>query len=184
MYAEGEPCFVELVTPDPAAAAEFYAATFGWAVDGDRFTLDGEVVAGLSPLPPTAEVPAFWATYLAVADLDAVAGRVEAAGGTVWAGPFDVGTRGRTAAVQDPTGVMVNLWQAGTEVGTARTGEPGWPTGHRLSTPDPGAAQRFFGDVFQTDWSVSVVAGPARWELTVVGLEAPLVDPHGAHLGY
>jgi hypothetical protein len=47
-FAPSTPCWVELTTAEPAGAAEFYSGQFGWQLDGDRFTLDGRAVAGLS----------------------------------------------------------------------------------------------------------------------------------------
>jgi len=35
-WAPGTPCWVDLMTPDQAAAREFYAALFGWQIDVGR----------------------------------------------------------------------------------------------------------------------------------------------------
>ena len=74
------------------------------------------------------------------------------AGGKVEAGPFDVMELGRMAAIQDPTGVRVNLWQAGQSIGTERVNEPGCPIWHELSSPDLPAATTFYSDLLGVEW--------------------------------
>src|SRR5215212_8642925 len=110
-YDQGTPSWVELVTPDQSAANEFYGALFGWSHNdtdmGDAghyyvATLEGDEIGGISgPMPGMEDHPAFWGVYLAVDDVDAVTAKVEAAGGKVEAGPFDVMENGRMSAIQD-----------------------------------------------------------------------------------
>ena len=162
-YAQGTPCYVELMTPDPGAAKAFYGELFGWTLadmpvgeNGETYTtasLEDAVVAGISgQMPELAGHPAFWGVYLAATDVDAVAGAVEAAGGTVEAAPFDVMTLGRMAAIQDPTGARVNLWQAKDAIGTARANEPGTPIWNELTTPDLDAATAFYTAILGVTW--------------------------------
>jgi predicted enzyme related to lactoylglutathione lyase len=116
-YTQGTPSWVELVTPDQRAAAEFYGALFGWQMvenpldDGHVYivgSLQGDAVAGITfQLPELAGHPAFWNVFLAADDVDAVAARVGPAGGVVEAEPFDFFDFGRTARIQDPTGARV-----------------------------------------------------------------------------
>jgi hypothetical protein len=155
-YAQGTPNWVELMTPDQRAAAEFYSALFGWQMventlaDGQVYivgNLQGDAVAGITcQLPEMAGHPAFWNVYLAADDVDAVAARVGPAGGVVEAEPFDFFDYGRTARIQDPTGARVSLWQPG-RLQTARANEPGAPIWNELLTPDIGRASRFYADV-------------------------------------
>jgi predicted enzyme related to lactoylglutathione lyase len=162
-YQQGTPSYVELVTPDQQAAREFYSTLFGWEVEevplddqGSVYlaaALQGDAVAGISgQMPEMAGHPAFWGVYLAVDDVDAAAARVAAAGGKVEAGPFDVMDLGRMAAVQDPTGARVNLWQAGSTPGTVRANEPGTPTWNELVSPDLPTATRFYEQVLGVTW--------------------------------
>ncbi|MFL6023004.1 MAG: VOC family protein [Marmoricola sp.] len=159
-YQQATPSYVELTTPDPEAGAAFYAALFGWDVDAmdlpeesgggvyRQGKLEGDVVAGISGQMPGMEGhPAFWGVYLTVDDVDGAAAKVEGAGGKVEAGPFDVMDVGRMAAIQDPTGARVNLWQAGTSVGTERANEPGTPIWNELVTPDIPKALAFYAEV-------------------------------------
>lgn len=157
-YAQGTPCWVELMTPDQKGAGTFYNGLFGWGIDetpideeGNVYLtggLEGDVIAGIAgQMPDLAGHPAFWGVYLAVDDVDATAAKVEPAGGKVEAGPFDVMELGRMAAIQDPTGARVNLWQAKETIGTARANEPGTPIWNELVTPDVERATKFYGDV-------------------------------------
>jgi len=162
-YQQGTPSYVELITPDQRAARDFYATLFGWEVEevplddqGSVYltaSLQGDAVAGIGgQMPELAGHPAFWGVYLTVDDVDAAAARVAEAGGKVEAGPFDVMDLGRMAAVQDPTGARVNLWQAGTTIGTVRANEPGTPIWNELVSPDLPTATRFYEQVLGVTW--------------------------------
>jgi predicted enzyme related to lactoylglutathione lyase len=159
-YQQATPSYVELTTPDPEAGAAFYSALFGWDVaemplpeeaGGGVYRqgqLQGDTVCGISGQMPGMEGhPAFWGIYLTVDDVDAATAKVEPAGGKVDAGPFDVVDAGRMAAIQDPTGARVNLWQPGTSIGTARANEPGTPIWNELVTPDAATALAFYAEV-------------------------------------
>jgi uncharacterized protein len=161
-YAQGTPSYVELTTPDLQAARAFYGPLFDWELEdidlGDAgvyvaVSVQGDSIAGITgQMPQLAGHPAFWGVYLAVDDLDATASRVEPAGGRVEAGPFDVMELGRMASIQDPTGVRVNLWQAGQSIGSVRVNEPGCPIWHELTSPDLPTATRFYADVLGVEW--------------------------------
>ena len=162
-YQQGTPSYVELITPDQRAARDFYATLFGWDVEevplddqGSVYltaSLQGDAVAGISgQMPELAGHPAFWGVYLTVDDVDAAAARVAEAGGKVEAGPFDVMDLGRMAAIQDPTGARVNLWQAGTTPGTERANEPGTPIWNELVSPDLPTAATFYEQVLGVTW--------------------------------
>jgi predicted enzyme related to lactoylglutathione lyase len=167
-YAQGTPNWVELVTPDQRAAAEFYGDLFGWQMvenqlgDGRVYiigNLQGDAVAGISAqLPEMAEHPAFWNVYLAADDVDAVTALVGPAGGEVEAEPFDFFDLGRTSRIKDPTGARVNLWHGNRHFGTRRANEPGTPIWNELLTPDIGRASQFYSDVFGMSAEESAVA--------------------------
>ena len=59
------------------------------------------------------EAPTAWSVYISTDDADALAKKVEAAGGKVLAPPFDVGDQGRMATFADPSGGVISAWQAG-----------------------------------------------------------------------
>ena len=116
-------------------------------------SVQGDSVAGMTgQMPQLLGHPAFWGVYLTVDDVDATAAKVSEAGGKVEAGPFDVMELGRMASIQDPTGVRVNLWQAGQSIGSVRVNEPGCPIWHELCSPDLPAAMRFYSDLLGVEW--------------------------------
>jgi hypothetical protein len=104
----------ELITTDPGAAREFYAAVFGIGIDeplkGETdytvFTAGGRSVGGIAI--GAAGVPPHWATYFGVADTDATAAAVRAAGGSVTREPYD-SPWGRIAGCVDPQGARFLL---------------------------------------------------------------------------
>lgn len=157
-YVQGTPSYVDLMAPDPKSAGEFYGGLFGWEIEevpvddqGNLYrtaSIEGDAVTGISgQMPELAGHPAFWNVYLAVDDVDATTAKVEGAGGKIDAGPFDVMDLGRMSSIQDPTGARVNLWQAGSTVGSQRANEPGTVVWNECITPDIPAATKFYADV-------------------------------------
>jgi len=117
--AHGIFCWNELITRDTESAVRFYTELLGWkAVDsgmsGQKYTLlktGDKVAGGLMGMPAEipVEVPSHWMAYIAVDDIDAVAGRVSELGGKLLHGPQDVPDVGRFCIIQDPTGAVVSL---------------------------------------------------------------------------
>ncbi len=179
-YPQGTPNWVELTTPDQRASAEFYRELFGWQVEetpiddaGNVYLtgrIEGDRVAGITgQMPQLAGHPAFWGVYLATDDVDAAVAKVAAAGGTVEAGPFDVMSQGRMAAIKDPTDARVNLWQAYDNIGTVRANEPGTPIWNELVTGDVAAACAFYGAVLGMGSDSMDMPGGSYTTLTVDG---------------
>jgi len=168
-YAQGAPCYVELITPDPNAAKTFYGGLFNWnlsdmpVAEGATYTtaaLGERSIAGISPqMPELAGHPAFWGVYLAADDVDKTCAQVEAAGGTIEAAPFEVMDLGRMASIQDPTGARFNLWQARSHHGTAVRGEVGTPIWNELVTPDLAKDKAFYSDVLGVTWQDQSMEG-------------------------
>jgi predicted enzyme related to lactoylglutathione lyase len=177
-YVQGTPSYVELITPDQAAAKQFYGSLFGWELedvsmgdDGYYVTVrkEGDPVAGIGgPMPGMEDHPGFWVVYLAVDDVDATTAKVEAAGGTVEAGPFDVMELGRMSAIKDPTDARVSLWQAKDHIGTVRANEPGTPIWNELISPDVPAATAFYADLLGVGWEEQPMDGGAAYTVLVV----------------
>lgn len=109
----------ELITPDPAEAAEFYAQVLGWRsetapMDGFEYTVfhvDGADPNGIAGAmrPPMEGMPAFWGVYFAVDDTDAVVAAAVERGATVLAEPTDLPGVGRMAALLDPQGAAFSV---------------------------------------------------------------------------
>lgn len=176
-YAQGTPCYVELITRDLPRAKEFYAELFGWSYDTPpeheeayaSARLQGDRVAGLSkPYAEDAPVPN-WDVFLAVDDVDAAVAEVDPAGGTVLAKPSDVMTLGRMATIADPTGARVHLWQAGAIPGAERASEPGSLIWNELITPDLPVATAFYTAVLGVGWEESEMGGGEPYTLLKVG---------------
>jgi hypothetical protein len=100
----------ELVSPELAAAREFYAGLLGWAaadipgaVARTSFSLGDLLIGGgHAPVPQEDPTPR-WAISFWVADADRAAARAEELGGTVLLPPMDVPV-GRFTVVADPRG--------------------------------------------------------------------------------
>ena len=119
MAITNKPAWIDLSTKDPEWSREFYAKLFGWQVEVNPdpqyggyaiAKIDGNDVAGIGPTQAP-DAPTAWNLYIGTEDVDDLAKRVEAAGGTVVAAPFDVGDQGRMAVFQDPTGAFISAWQ-------------------------------------------------------------------------
>ena len=107
--------WVELATRDIAAAEAFYGAVLGWtatpfdagptqyrvlSVPGDEGGFGGM----LQMDEQWAGIPAHWAIYLHVVDVDAIVQQAQALGGKVVVPAFDVPSVGRIARLEDPSG--------------------------------------------------------------------------------
>jgi hypothetical protein len=157
--AIGQPGWVDLGSSDPTAARAFYAGVFGWEamVSDDpayggyaMFALGGKEVAGAGPLM-SEQQPTAWTVYVLVDDADATAAKVEAAGGTVLAEPFDVMDAGRMAIVADPSGGVLGLWQPSTHKGFGLKGAAGSYCWAELNSKDLAKDCAFYASVFGWD---------------------------------
>ena len=128
-YAPGTFCWVELGTTDGEAAKKFYTELFGWTFTDNpvgpgmvytMLKLDGKDVGALYQMPSemtSQGIPSNWLSYASVQSADESAAKAKELGATLMKEPFDVMTVGRMAVVQDPTGAIFALWQAGTHKG-------------------------------------------------------------------
>ncbi len=156
--------WVDLITPHYEKQTDFYTALFGWtAVDapmpeGRRyrtFALGDDVVAGIGEAPPGSipeGVPPMWTSYILVEDIAATAGRATELGGTVLMPPSAVGEEGHMALIQDPTGAVVALWQAGRGSGATLFNEPGTLSWNELVTKKPLEARAFYDGLLGWGW--------------------------------
>ena len=155
-HPPGTISWTDLATSDPNGAKEFYAGLFGWeyedmpAGEGVVYTMAkhrGRSAAAISPQQADEAaqgIPPHWNVYVMVEDVEATAGKVADAGGQVLAAPFDVFDAGRMAVVADPTGAVICLWQAGSNIGAEVVNEPGAMSWADLATTDAPAAQAFY----------------------------------------
>jgi uncharacterized protein len=167
-YDAGTFCWVGLATSDTAAAKAFYGSLFGWndedldaGAAGAYTTLrrGGKEVAILyrqQPQARAAGAPPHWTSYIAVEDAAATAARANELGGAaVFRAPFDVLDAGRVAAIRDPTGAIVSLWQPGSRIGATLVNDTGALCWNELATTDVERAKSFFGELlgweYETD---------------------------------
>ena len=160
-YPAGVPCLIDTEQPDPDAAAEFYGGVFGWEFENklppgasDKYlvaSLGGLDVAAIAS--PTPGVPsATWNTYVSVADADATTAQAVELGATVLVAPVDAGppgaVAGRWAAIVDPDGAAIRLWQPGYRHGAQLVNAPGSWNSSDLVTGDTAGATSFYGGLF------------------------------------
>jgi predicted enzyme related to lactoylglutathione lyase len=102
-------CWNELSTRDLDTAKAFYRDLFdaglGGAPEYVELEIGGTSVAGMMPMPEMipAQVPPFWAIYVAVDDCDAAVAKAQGLGATLVAGPMEVPV-GRFAVLADDQG--------------------------------------------------------------------------------
>lgn len=185
-YAPGTPSWIDIGT-DVDAATTFYGGLFGWTFesagpDGGGYGFftngAGRQIAGVGPQQNPG--PPFWAHYVTVADADATAARVEAAGGTVVMPAFDVMDAGRMAIFQDREGAFFSVWQPGTNIGCEVVNEPGAFCWSELNSRDVDAARAFYPAVF--DWGVTDSEGDmgyAEWKLDGESIGGLMPTPPG-----
>lgn len=166
-YAHGEFSWVNLGTIDPTAAKRFYGGLFGWEFDdmptGPDMTytmcrLKHQSVAGMYALDKATQsrgVPSHWLPFVNVMNADDVAKKATQSGGKLVMGPDDVLDVGRTAAMQDPTGAYIAIWQAKKHVGAGLIGEPGTICWNELMTPDVERGGQFYRSTF--GWTTELV---------------------------
>jgi predicted enzyme related to lactoylglutathione lyase len=112
----GKVMFLELVTPDLAAAKRFYAGLFGWTfrdlhkgrTQYVEASLDGHPIAGMvyRDMPRAEPRRPAWLTFISVRDVDAARGIAVKQGAKVLFEPHDIPARGREAVFTDPQGAM------------------------------------------------------------------------------
>ena len=166
-YAPGTPCWVDIGT-DLDAAKPFYTALFGWTTmdagpveetGGYGFFMKGDkMVAGYGPQQSPG--PPVWATYIAVADADATAKKIEAAGGTIVMPAMDVMGAGRMAVFQDSAGGFCSIWQPGEHKGAQLANEPGAFSWNELNSRDVDASIAFYTSVFGWTYEKHEMDGP------------------------
>jgi predicted enzyme related to lactoylglutathione lyase len=134
----------------------FYGELLGWEFDGpgpgDYYVakLRGRDVAGLGLAP--AGVPPGWNTYVSVASAEDTAGAAD----RVVVEPFDALPAGRLAALEDPAGAVIGVWEPVERLGCQLVNEASAYAMSALHTPQPDAASRFYRDLF--GWEIGEFA--------------------------
>lgn len=171
--ASGQAAFswVELVTNDWPEVKPFYEQVFGWAaIDSTTpggtyvtFQQDHADVAGLYEMSEEqreGDIPPHWLPYVSVPSVHEALARAGELGALLVNSPTDLGAAGRMAAIEDPTGAVLALWEAQGHPGTGLVGEPvslAW-TEHVSASPTD--AVSFYTRLF--DWSAERVGSGER----------------------
>ncbi|QFG24443.1 VOC family protein [Actinomadura sp. WMMB 499] len=184
-YRPGEPCWLDLASPDGAVSKRFYRELFGWSSytltqdaygDYEVFTLggpDGPTTAGLQMLADPDQPPT-WTVFFRVDDVEETGSRVLAAGGQEVMPPMQGMHLGRVAMYTDPEGADFALWQPFGREGMEVLREPGAMCWVELASRDIEGARRFYGEVFgwrPVDYEYYRSAPYTNWEI------------HGDHVG-
>jgi uncharacterized protein len=173
-HSPGDPCWIELFTPDVAQARKFYGDVFGWTSNagGEEyggyviFERDGEPIAGCMKNDGSAG-PSMWSVYLASDDAAATADKVKEHGGQVIVEPMQVGEMGHMAFVVDPAGASVGVWQPLQHTGISVRGDIGAPSWFETLSKDYPAAVAFYREVF--GWDTHTMSDTEDFRYTTLG---------------
>jgi len=163
----GDFIWYELMTTDADGAKDFYDAVVGWnfgepaaEYNGYRMinTSDGSFAGGVMTINDEMQqhgARPTWLGYVNVPDVDSKVASIEAAGGKTFMAPTDIPNVGRIAMVTDPQGapfyVMKPIPPEGRENEPSTVFSPtdlGRCAWNELSSSDPVAARKFYGDQF------------------------------------
>ncbi len=142
----------DLMCTDPAAAAAFYGALFGWKISEltvmgmtiRRLTLGDTVLGAIMPFDAKLGFPSHWVPYMQAASVDDTCRRVSELGGEVCMGAMDI-PPGRFALANDPTGALFSPFTPKQPIAdTPVPAPPGAFCWDELLTPDPKAAAAFY----------------------------------------
>lgn len=165
-WPAGTPCWIDYPAADVDAVKAFYKAVIGFDYTESRDEFGGYFncltasrnAAGMMPMMEPGMVSA-WTTYFATDDAAATVEKITAAGGTVVAGPHDVGTLGKMVIAIDPQGAQFGAWEAGDHLGVEIFNEPGALCWNEASMSDPDTARTFYTAVFGYSWDEIPDAG-------------------------
>ena len=176
----GEFCWINVLTPDPAAAQQFFAALLGWQYVeipgmGHRVQVGGHDIGGMwdlaGPNTPPGTPPGI-GVMVRVTNADTTSNRANELGGTGKPG-FDVGPPGRMAELHDPNGANIDVWQSGASPGMTADGQQhGVPSWWECVTTDVPKAVAFYEALF--GWNARTERVPG-WDYTTFMLgETPV----------
>lgn len=154
----GKVIFVELVTPDLAAAKQFYGELFGWSfrdlaagtTEYAEASLNGRPVAGLiqKSLPPDAHRQPAWLTFIAVRDVDATTKAALQERAQVLFQPHTFPNRGREAVLADPQGAVFAVLESSSGDPPDVLAAPGEWIWSSLVARDPDTDAAFYQTLF------------------------------------
>jgi uncharacterized protein len=175
----GAPCWVDLMTSDPARSRDFYSQLLGWTAEEPapefggyfNFQKNGVRVAGCmastqgAPQPGSG-MPDVWSIYLASDNARQTVQEATGHGGQAIVEPMDVGDLGTMAVLGDAGGAGIGVWEPHSFQGTGLVNEPGTPSWFELQTRDYRAAVDFYREVF--GWDTHAVSDTDDFRYTVL----------------
>jgi predicted enzyme related to lactoylglutathione lyase len=159
----GDFCWINMLTPEPAAARAFFGALLGWTYVempgvGHRMRVAGRDIGAVFDLagPNTPKgTPPLIGVMMKVDSADAATAKVTARGGSAKPA-FDVMDQGRMAVCHDPNGAEFDVWESKKSLGTdADSSEHGVPSWFENLTTDVGGATKFYSELF--GWTSEVM---------------------------
>ena len=173
----GNFCWINIVTPDPTEAMEFFSKVLGWTFYdmppyGHGVRVDGRDIGGLfdlngSSCPPG--LPPVIGVMVKVDNADATGEKIRSLGGKSEPA-FDIADHGRMAVCHDPNGGPFDIWEPKTMPGTdADSSHPGAPSWSETLTTDVAKAREFYCSLF--GWTAEVKQMP--------GMEYTILRNHG-----
>jgi len=172
----GAPCWVDLMSSDPARAEAFYGELFGWTaehMDEEKYggyvllSKDGKMVGGLMRNDGSSGAPDAWSVYLNSDDAQATTDKAAANGGQVLVPVMEVPDQGSMSVISDAGGAAVGVWQSAGNPGIQVVAEPGTPNWFELMARDYDTSVRFYQDVF--GWDTAVVGDTDEFRYTTLG---------------
>lgn len=166
MRRPGEFCWVNMLTPRPAEARDFFGRLLGWTYlelpgMGHGIRAGGRDLGGLFDLdgPNTPKgTRAHIGVMVKVESADAIGRKVTALGGKAQPA-FDIMDAGRMAVCTDPNGAAFDVWEPkkglGTDADSRQHGVPSW---FETLTSDVARATTFYSGLF--GWTPEVMAMP------------------------
>ncbi|ADD40956.1 VOC family protein [Stackebrandtia nassauensis] len=178
-FADGEPYWVEVTTPDVPVTAKFYQRLFGWTTQdlgesSGHYTmasLAGRQIAAIAPCAQDAHP--WWNVYFKVSDPHRVAKAVESAGGAVLMPPMDVFDQCTIAVCQAPDGAAFGISRPKEHKGAETWGVAGAPAGVTLLAESDDAFD-FYETVFGWRAGESTMGS----SLTAAGADEPFGNMH------
>jgi len=156
MRKTGEFCWINMITPQPTEARDFFAKLLGWTYVelpgmGHAIQVGGRNIGGLFDLngPNTPKgTPPFIGVMVKVDSADAACQKAIALGGTAKPA-FDVMDQGRMAVCTDPNDAEFDVWEPkkgpGMDADSSHHGAPSW---FETMTTDVDRAARFYAELF------------------------------------
>jgi predicted enzyme related to lactoylglutathione lyase len=152
----GDFCWINIVTPKPAEAMEFFGRVLGWTYFempgiGHGMKVGGRDIGGIfdisGPNAPPGMSPVI-GVMVKVESADAICEKVTSLGGKAKPA-FDIGKQGRMAVCFDPNGGEFDVWEPkampGSDADRTLHGAPSWS---ESMTTDVDRATAFYSELF------------------------------------